>query len=59
MKKKNLNTMHLRKRLIANMQANHLQALKGGTRPDSDDLFVSVDLTFCQGKQHCENNMSA
>lgn len=58
MKKKNLKTMHLRKRLIANMEVNRLEALKGGTRPGSDNLD-SVELTICPGKLHCENNLSA
>ncbi|WP_430410520.1 hypothetical protein [Kordia sp.] len=57
MKTKNLKTMYLRKRLIANMEANQLEALKGGTRPGSNK-FDSVDLTICPGQMVCEFNIS-
>ncbi|WP_156169046.1 hypothetical protein [Kordia jejudonensis] len=49
--------MHLRKRLIASMQANELEALKGGTRSQSD--LESVPITICPGYMFCEHNMSA
>lgn len=55
MKKKNLSTIHLRKRLIANMEINYLEALKGGTR--SND-FNSVLLTICEGQMHCVHNIT-
>jgi len=57
MKKKNLNTMHLRKRLIANMQANYMEVLKGGTRPPSNN-FDSVEYTICPGQMHCVHNIN-
>lgn len=57
MKKKDLNTMHLRKRLIVNMKTYHMEALKGGTRGQSNDLN-SVDYTICPGQMHCVNNLS-
>ncbi|MFK7747418.1 MAG: hypothetical protein AB8B65_03430 [Kordia sp.] len=51
--------MHLRKRLIANMQANYLEALKGGTRSQSNDgSFDSVDYTICPGQMHCVHNIT-
>ena len=56
MKKKSLKTMHLRKRLIANMETNCLKALKGGTRPVSD--LDSVPITICPGYMFCEYNTS-
>ena len=55
MKKKNLKTIHLRKRLIANMAINQMKALKGGTR--SND-FNSVDYTICEGQMHCVHNLT-
>lgn len=57
MKKKNLNTMHLRKRLIANMEINRLEALKGGTR-SLDTQLNSVDYTICPGQMHCVHNLT-
>ncbi len=57
MKKKNLKTMHLRKRLIANMEANRLEALKGGTRAPTE--LDSVPITICPGQMVCEFNTSA
>ena len=60
MKKKQLKTIHLRKRLIANMQANQLEALKGGTRPGTDEPAdnSNIEITFCPGYMFCVNNMS-
>ncbi|MGH1386039.1 hypothetical protein [Kordia sp.] len=55
MKKKKVSTIHLRKRLIANMETNYLEALKGGTR--SND-FNSVDYTICPGQMHCVHNLT-
>lgn len=57
MKKKNLKTMHLRKRLIANMETNYLEALKGGTRAPTE--LDSVPITICPGQMVCEFNTSA
>ncbi|WP_298419338.1 hypothetical protein [uncultured Kordia sp.] len=54
MKKKNLKTMHLKKRLIANMVTNQVDAMKGGTRTQ----FNSVELTICPGQLYCQFNTS-
>jgi hypothetical protein len=56
MKKKNLKTMYLRKRLIANIKANYLDALKGGTRSPTE--LDSVPITICPGYMFCEFNTS-
>ena len=52
MKKKNFKTIHLKKHLIANMETNPVEAMKGGTRTQ----FNSIELTICPGQMHCQFN---